>query len=35
MHMAAELVYVKMTDKKLIKKLTKNMKSTRISLADK
>lgn len=33
--MAAKLVYVKKSDKKLVKKLTKNMKSTLISLADK
>jgi hypothetical protein len=33
--MAAKLVYVKKTDKKLVKRLAKNMKSTLTSLADK
>ena len=33
--MATKLVYVKKTDKKLVKKLAKNMQSTLISLADK
>jgi hypothetical protein len=33
--MAAKLVYVTTSDKKLVKKLARNMKSTLISLADK
>jgi len=33
--MAAKLVFAKKTDKKLVKRLTQNMKSTLISLADK
>jgi len=33
--MTAKLVFAKNTDKKLVKKLAKNMKSTLISLADK